>query len=443
MKNWYCVYRCSRLSRIESFRNDVLKPLRFISQRNYATRQPPGGFGANQPSYSRSRPSNTKTSTFESNEHPENPSKTLEEEASEDQSKIKSRRKFRIGPGKIVFFSLFSFIGYKVYTWQTDPQRSVILNPRFFTPFILEARDKVSSTSSILSLLSVPKGQNTVNVAEAWKTGIWSVQVMQPELQIARAYTPLPPASGDAKPELLRLFVRQEPKGEVSTFLHRINRGTLVHLRGPHLEYEIPKDVGEVLFIAGGTGITPALQVAHVLFEHRIAASGSEPRLQILWANRRREDSFRGLEPSLPQQVQEGVVPKLKGLIERWQGKPQIEAIESGKGVPPVKPIVQTPLVEEVEALRSRYEGNVSIKYFVDEESSFINERTLKDHLDNVGMRQPPNDRPKKLILISGPERFVSFYAGAKSMMGGKEIQGSLGGMLRRVDPKDWDVWKL
>ncbi len=367
------------------------------------------------------------------------------EESTDDVSEAKPPRRFRIRPGKIVLFSLAAFIGYKVYIWQIDPYRSVILNPQFFNPFILKARQKVSSTSSILSLLSVPKGQNTVNVAEAWKTGVWSVQVMQPELQIMRAYTPLPPAD-DTEPQVLRLFVRQEPQGEVSKFLHTINRGTLVHLRGPHVEYEMPQDVEEVLFIAAGTGIAPALQVAHTLYKHRTASSEDGPKMRILWANRRREDSYKRLEPSLPQQIQEGAVPKLLGLVDNWQGKPKIQRKDTEDKNPAPEVLLQTPLVEELEALKSKHPGNVAIDYFVDEESSYITESLLRKYLSHAASSgQSTNDgaMPKKIVLISGPEGFVNFYAGAKLMKGGKEVQGPLGGMLRRIDPNGWDVWKL
>lgn len=268
---------------------------------------------------------------------------------------------------------------------------------------------------------------------------------MQPELQIARAYTPLPP-SDDAEPEQLRLFVRQEPQGEVSTFLHRINRGTLVHMRGPHLEYEIPQDVDEILFIAGGTGIAPALQVAHTLYRCRGTSSEGGPKLRILWANRRREDSYKGLELSLPQQLQDGFVPKLRGLADKLQGKPAIHSEEAVDKVPAPEPLSQTRLVEEVEGLKSSHVGKVTVDYFVDEESSYITERLLRSHLNSGAISEPSIEggvTSKKIILISGPEGFVNSYAGAKSMKTGKEIQGPLGGMLRKINPQGWEIWKL
>lgn len=450
MRGVYCIQRCHRNSLLRYPLHDIQRPFHLSLLRRYANRQSPPGFSANQPSSPGPRPFKAKSTPFDPNKISKEAPNAFRENISDGSSKAKPPRRFRIGPGKVILFSIAAFLGYKVYTWQTDPHRSVILNPKFFTPFILEAREKVSPTSSILSLLSVPKGQNTENVAEAWETGVWSVQVMQPELQIARAYTPLPP-SDDAEPEQLRLFVRQEPQGEVSTFLHKINRGTLVHLRGPHLEYEIPKDVDEVLFIAGGTGIAPALQVAHTLYKHRVASSEDGPKLRILWANRRREDSFQGLEPTglrtfAPKQLQEGLLPKLQGLADKWQGKRDVQSEETMSEAPTPEPLSQHRLVEEVESLKSTYQGKVSIDYFIDEKGSHITESLLRRYLSTAAPSEQfieDGSAPKKIILVSGPEGFVSSYAGAKSMKGGKEIQGPLGGILKKIDSKGWDIWKL
>lgn len=360
-----------------------------------------------------------------------------------DNAEAPPRTRFRIGPGKLIFFSIAGFLSYKVYTWQTNPARSVILNPRFFTPFILISRDKVSSTSAILNLLSVPKGQNTVNVAEAWRTGVWSVQVMQPELQIARSYTPLPPIEG-TEPEQLRLFVRQEPQGEVSTFLHKISRGTIVNLRGPRVEYEIPEDVDEILFLAGGTGIAPALQVAHTLFNHRIKSTEDGPELRILWANRRREDSINGLDPLSSQQAQAGFVPKTQKLAYEWQGEPPSQSKQTiEEGAAPSQSS-QTRLVKEVESVKARHGSKVIVDYFIDEEGSYISENLLRTYLSGIDQTANQDGTPRrKVVLVSGPEGFVNIFAGPKTWQDGRELQGPLGGLLKKIDPPGWEIWKL
>ena len=269
---------------------------------------------------------------------------------------------------------------------------------------------------------------------------------MQPELQIARAYTPLPPREGD-EPEQLRLFVRQEPNGEVSTFLSTIYRGTLVHCRGPHLEYELPTDVDEILFIAGGTGIAPALQVAHTLFKYRTELPDKSPRLRILWANRRREDSYSGPISNSSQHFQEMGDSKLRSISNGWFGTPATRPEETPDNDAARPPQPQTLLVEEVEALKTRNPGQVEIEYFVDEDDSYVTESVLRRYLSSNEERSDDstNDQParKKVVLISGPDGFVSYYAGPKYFRKGQEIQGPLAGLLQKIDPKGWEIWKL
>lgn len=458
MQTFYWCQICPRLCKAHHLFPRIQAPFVFHQTQRFASQQP--GFGSNAPSSSEPRLYKSNTPGFGSGKPTSQSRKPFGEEKSGEhkggakaeqpktektwrswrskwESEAKSNpfiRAFR--PRRIILFFIFGYVAVKVVEFHTDPYRCRVLDPNNFMPFILETRDRVSSTSSILNLQSLPKGQNTENVAEAWRTGIWSVLAMQPELQIARSYTPLPPAVG-AEPEQLRLFVRKEPQGEVSSFLHTIYRGTLVHLRGPRIEYTIPEDVDEVLFLAGGTGIAPALQVAHVLYEHRISPSGRSPKLRILWANRQTEDSFQKLETS--KQRQAILTPKHQSLVDKGEEQPEQDTAVSLQQ--------QTRLVQEVEMLKTRHPNEVEINYLIDEEYSYITESLLRKSLRGMKLasEQSHQDHPadKKLLLISGPEGFVDFYAGPKSMKGGREIQGPLGGMLRKIGPTGWEIWKL
>lgn len=337
----------------------------------------------------------------------------------------------------------------------------MILNPRFFTPFILESKDQVSPSSAVFNLLSVPRGQNVGNVEEAWRQGVWSVQVMQPDLQIARSYTPVPPPplpqsktaedvdgggaggeEGGVPPEMVRLFVREEVKGEVSGFLHRIPLGTVVHLKGPRMELEIPEDVGEVLFLAGGTGITPALQLAYCLFKARGLEREKLPRMRILWANRRREDSRTGLEEESVTALRGSLWEKASAAVTGHSamiGRPKGETASR-------KPVKQTRLVDEIDNVVAHSHGRVSVDYYVDEEGSHITEELLRSHLSTKSSDQTASgagEGRKKLLLVSGPEGFIAHYAGPKEWEGGQERPGPLGGLLKKINPKDWDIWTL
>ncbi|KAF2218757.1 hypothetical protein BDZ85DRAFT_253323 [Elsinoe ampelina] len=214
---------------------------------------------------------------------------------------------------------------------------------------------------------------------ELWKNGTWSVTVKQPQLQVAREYTPLPPfphpfffvedeadrdlllqnghravshklietiSSPIASPSILRFLIRKD--GETSSYIHQrtvsdknADPNSSIELRGPSRELQDhgleEGQVEEIVFLAGGTGIAPAMQLAHGLLARKAASyennichwksglraskmvrgsllkemdmdkaihlhgnftslppDGDEPRISILWANRSRQECNGG-----------------------------------------------------------------------------------------------------------------------------------------------------
>ena len=313
----------------------------------------------------------------------------------------------------------FGYVAYVKYLCWDEPN----LNPQGFIPFTLVAKEPVSSTSSLFTLSPRWATRNAQIYHQAWKDGIWSVQVKQPQLQIARSYTPLLPflnceQSIDSD---LRFLIRRDPQGEVSGYLHELPVGAEIELRGPHLEYAIPNDVDEVVFLAGGTGIAPALQVVHHLMVLSSSSRDESPKVRILWANRRREDAL-GL-PMNNQERAEG-----NTLTARPYRLPSL-------------------LARELTNLQQDHQGKLSIEYFNDDQGSFITEdvlaRCFSDSTRPAKKCPREGSAGKKLILVSGPDGFVKYYAGPKVWQGGVEHPGPLGGMLKKLDLSGWEVWKL
>ena len=345
-----------------------------------------------------------------------------------------------------------SVIAYK--SW-TEPIPSLPLTPRMFTTYTLVSREQSSLTGSIFTLR--PSNSSALKdgariYKHAWESGIWSVEVKQPQLQIARAYTPLPPSllAKDTKNDKLdlRFFIRRDPKGEVSGYLHKLPEGAQIDLRGPHMEYSIPTGVGEVLFLAGGTGIAPALQSAHTLLSYRSFPLVETPKIRILWANRTRDDCMGGTRH------QTSAASAISNALESWHGRAQPQALRvqdesliCADGTP------QAPLVKELMALQMEHPSKLSVEYFVDEESTYITEARLNQCISGkipwgtacgVPHRTSSGSGTgMKLILISGPDGFVEYLAGPKAWENGKEDQGSLGGVLKNLDLSGWEVWKL
>jgi len=328
---------------------------------------------------------------------------------------VKAKRSSLRGiAASVAFFTTGWFLNehYKLISF-SSPQA---LNNLTFTPFALRNKETVSSTSSIFTLSQphIPNG----SFEDWWKKGVWSIEIKQPQLQIARAYTPLPPLDG-SDPDALRLLVRREKRGEVSGYLHRRPLGSDVEIRGPAVEYELPDHIDQVVFLAGGTGVAPAIQVAHAL--------GDKARIAVLWANRAREDCQGGQsdDPIAP-----GWYATFSSLFSNTQQRDQVPAAE------------KSVIVKQLDALK-QINKRLTVDYFVDEESTYIQPQSVRKAVARPPDQVMNSGQGKKIILVSGPEGFINYWAGPKQWLNGREVQGPLGGALAHMDLTDWQVVKL
>jgi hypothetical protein len=308
------------------------------------------------------------------------------------------------------------------------------LNPHTFTPYTLVEKQTVSPSSAIFTLRNRDGKPEPDSVREVWKRSVWSVQIKQPQLQIARAYTPLPPTQdshkkGHDEPADIRLLIRQEHGGEVSTYLHRLPEESVIELRGPNTEFELPVDIKEIVFLAGGTGIAPAMQIAQA----RGRRTGS--KMHILWANRRRDECIGGVSDGkvidTSMEGRKGWWQSLFGFSEPVQETHAEDQLGQDKGA----------IVKELEALKDRGKAatrGLSVHYYVDDEKTFIQPEDLEKRIACV-----PQEKGSRLIMVSGPDGFIEHWAGRKQWVGGRETQGPLGGALGKMDLRDWKVFKL
>lgn len=283
-------------------------------------------------------------------------------------------------------------------------------SPRF-TKFSIVSEETLSSTSKLLTI-EPKKYTKSDPYAAYWEKGLWSVEFKQPLLQIARSYTPLPPDKNATNGEL-RFLIRKEPNGEMSNYLFRLQANSEIELRGPHVEFDLPENVEEVVFLAGGTGIAPAMQVAHTLLEAR-KSDGKPPRICIVWANRRREDCVGG------------------------------EAYKSGSKSD--IPAAKCSMVQQLQRMQQKYPENLQVNYVVDEEGTFINQKIISQAIQSSSAVTPGSvtkNSDSKLLFVSGPEGFINHFAGPKRWRNGKQEQGEVGGVLGYMGIKNWKVFKL
>ncbi|KAM0793535.1 hypothetical protein ACM66B_000973 [Microbotryomycetes sp. NB124-2] len=144
-----------------------------------------------------------------------------------------------------------------------SPTHQQKLSPYSWTPLKVTKVTQVTADSSIITL-QIPKSLLPPTSAEsATHQQISSLYVMQPDLQIQRPYTPLDGACFDPASETTecQLLVKRYSDGEVSRYLHRLRAGDDLRVRGPVPTWQFDSTkLDEVVFIAGGTGVTPAYQ---------------------------------------------------------------------------------------------------------------------------------------------------------------------------------------
>ncbi|KAG9200664.1 hypothetical protein G6514_006843 [Epicoccum nigrum] len=346
--------------------------------------------------------------------------------------------KRRAGPLIILGTSAAGGAAYRFFGPSKSSDQS--LNPHTFTPYTLVEKQPVSSTSAIFVLRNSSGAPDSQSVKEVERRSVWSVQIKQPQLQIARAYTPLPNIidgkKDDNAPQDMRLLIRQETGGEVSTYLHRLPEQATIELRGPNAEYELPRNVKEVIFLAGGTGIAPAMQVAQALSRR----TGS--KMHILWANRRREECVGGVSDDMgsPKASQNRLgwwksvligSSETATLVGLSKDEPAESAAPQDKGL----------IVKELDALKANNTiavQGLKVQYYVDEENTFIRPEDIKKKMTSTSQ-----EKGSKLIIVSGPDGFIEHWAGRKIWAEGREVQGPLGGVLKGMDLGDWKVFKL
>lgn len=294
-----------------------------------------------------------------------------------------------------------------------------------FVKYTLASKEDISSTCSIFTL--IPATSSPIDVRDpSFERMITSVQFKQPQLQICRNYTLLPRQQGQDA-QHLRFLIRRERNGEVSGYLHRLPVGAQIEVRGVFPEYKLPSNIVKAVFVAGGTGIAPAMQGAEIL--------AGESDVHILWASRRREDCQGGRNDTTPPWNSGW------GHLNWWQSKAKaVVPQEKGTIVSEIDNLKQTSNFEHGDGRK----GSLSVDYFVDEEETFIQARDVQRLLQGDGTTTAEGSHTdRKILFVSGPDGFMNHWAAPKQWQDGREVQGRLGGVLSTLDLNGWEVVKL
>jgi cytochrome-b5 reductase len=162
-----------------------------------------------------------------------------------------------------------------------------VLKPDVFQEFELREKTVISHNVAIYrfalpsptAILGLPIGQHISIGAD----------LPQPDgstKEIVRSYTPI---SGDHEPGHFDLLVKSYPTGNISRHLATLGLGQTVRVRGPRGAFVYtPNMVRHFGMVAGGTGITPMLQVIRAILRGRSA--GDRTIVDLIFANVTEQD---------------------------------------------------------------------------------------------------------------------------------------------------------
>ncbi|CCC05385.1 hypothetical protein SMACR_08879 [Sordaria macrospora] len=157
-----------------------------------------------------------------------------------------------------------------------------VLKPDVFQEFELKEKTVISHNVAIYrfklptpsAILGLPIGQH-ISIGAAIEQPDGSTK------EIVRSYTPI---SGDHQPGYFDLLIKSYPTGNISKHMASLQVGQTIRVKGPKGAFVYtPNMVRHFGMVAGGTGITPMLQVIRAIVRGR--AAGDRTEVDLIFAN--------------------------------------------------------------------------------------------------------------------------------------------------------------
>jgi cytochrome-b5 reductase len=214
--------------------------------------------------------------------------------------------------------SCFCCYGYSLTNQFAGSSRKV-LNPTEFQDFVLTKKDSISHNVAIYrfalprptDILGLPIGQHISLQAE----------IPGNPKPVVRTYTPI---SSDNEAGYVDLLVETYPQGNISKYLDNLKIGETMKVRGPKgaMVYT-PNMSRRIGMIAGGTGITPMLQIIKAIIRNRPRNGGNDTtEINLIFANVNPDDIL--LQKELDQLAAEddkfSIYYVLNNPPEGWTG---------------------------------------------------------------------------------------------------------------------------
>lgn len=235
------------------------------------------------------------------------------------------------------------------------------------------------------------------------RTPIMSLRIKNPSLEIQRSYTPLNLSS-----EEIHLVMKRYPNGELSRYLNILNPGSAtVWINQGRQEWIYEEGQWDhVVFVAGGTGITPAFQLClSALKRQKIKgerdATLKKTRFTVLAASRNADSLLLRNEFRMIDKVHGDGLLKVKYFLDTVP-----------KGITLPNDVQSGPITEKV--LRETIFPLPTKGWF------------------NWGNSKSVVPQEKVMVLVCGPDGFTKFVAGEHGGLASN--QGEKGGLLKDVE---------
>ncbi|KAK6950151.1 NADH-cytochrome b5 reductase [Daldinia eschscholtzii] len=162
-----------------------------------------------------------------------------------------------------------------------------VLKPDVFQEFELKEKTIISHNVAIYRF-SLPAPTSILGLPIGQHISIGAV-LPQPDgstKEIVRSYTPI---SGDHQPGYFDLLIKSYPTGNISKHMASLAVGQTIRVRGPKGAFVYtPNMVRHFGMVAGGTGITPMLQVVRAIIRGR--PTGDRTQVDLIFANVTEQD---------------------------------------------------------------------------------------------------------------------------------------------------------
>lgn len=194
-----------------------------------------------------------------------------------------------------------------------------VLKPTEFQDFVLKEKTIVSHNVAIYRF-SLPRPTDTLGLPIGQHMSLAATIPGQAK-EIVRSYTPI---SSDENAGYFDLLIKSYPQGNISKHMAGLQIGQTMKVRGPKgaMVY-VPNMVRHIGMIAGGTGITPMLQIIKAIIRGRPRNGGNDTtKIDLIFANVNPEDIL--LQEELDQLAKEdddfNIYYVLNNPPEKWEG---------------------------------------------------------------------------------------------------------------------------